>query len=266
RWDLGNSLNSLAGLKRAGAEEAYHRAIEVFTKLVASAPNDPRNRQMLAVTHINLGEFQAANGQAALAEASYNEAVTRLEQLVTEDPTTVSNQAYVGYALAGLGQLQLSLGKAGDARALFEQAIDHQQKALAASPSSSFARNNLLAHRKALAQVLLALHDHSTAAATAEQIAKEPRTSAALADAAGVLARCVPLAQSDSALTEAGRKTKAQALADRALALLREAIAKDPKTVDRIKANPDFEPLRSRDDFQKLIATGAQPPAQPKVD
>src|SRR5262249_34137781 len=74
--------------------------------------------------------------------------------------------------------------------------------------------------------------------------------------AAGFLARCAPLAEKDTRLPEAERRTLAGAYADRAMARLREAIAKGCKDAEQLTKNPAFDPLRSRADFQELARAG----------
>jgi hypothetical protein len=74
----------------------------------------------------------------------------------------------------------------------------------------------------------------------------------ARAEAARLLARCAPLAASDAALTPSRRAVISGAYADRAIALLREAVeGKDPEA-DRLLQDPAFDPIRGRDGFKAL--------------
>ena len=52
----------------------------------------------------------------------------------------------------------------------------------------------------------------------------------------------------------ARRKELARGYAERALALLRQAVQRGFKDAARMKKDPDLEPLRTRDDFKKLLA------------
>jgi hypothetical protein len=47
---------------------------------------------------------------------------------------------------------------------------------------------------------------------------------------------------------------KKQEYADRAMTLLREAVAKGFQDVERMKNDTALDPLRNREDFQKLVA------------
>ena len=50
------------------------------------------------------------------------------------------------------------------------------------------------------------------------------------------------------------RKEAAQFYGDAALKLLRDAVSKGYKDVPHMKKDPDLDPLRQREDFQKLVA------------
>jgi eukaryotic-like serine/threonine-protein kinase len=256
RFSLANSLNSLAGLKLAGAEQAYGRSIDVLENLAVDYPSVPSYRQLLAISQNNLGEFQAAQGQSAQAESLYRRASQSLERLALEAPAAADNRGYLGYVLANLARLRLTEGKSAEARALFEEAIGHQQKAIAAEPRNPAWRRNLLDHRKGRAQALLAQGDHAAAVQEAEVIAEEAKGRPdALLAAARVLARCVPLSESGAGLSESERKTRANDLAARAVALLQEAVSKDPKAAAGLKTDPDLAALSSRDDFQRIVTS-----------
>src|SRR5262249_21221306 len=106
-----------------------------------------------------------------------------------------------------------------------------------------------------------ALGDHAAAADAAEQLVRadlEPRPD--LYAAAGFLARAVPLAEKDDRLPPAERRRCAQVYADRAVELLRQALAKGYRDLNQLKSDDALNPLRRRPDFQELLAgVAAQP-------
>ena len=77
--------------------------------------------------------------------------------------------------------------------------------------------------------------------------------------AAGLLAGCARLAARDDRLPESKRQELAMAYGDRALDALRQAVQKGFKDVARLKQDASLEPLRSREEFQELLA-GLGPP------
>lgn len=73
----------------------------------------------------------------------------------------------------------------------------------------------------------------------------------------------MPLAEKDTQLPAAKRRDLAHSYADRAMALLRQAVAKGYKDAAHLKKDKDLDPLRSRPDFQKLLAELEQKKAKP---
>jgi hypothetical protein len=69
-----------------------------------------------------------------------------------------------------------------------------------------------------------------------------------------MMSSCVTLVNKDAQLGEANRKELAQKYADRALALVRQAIARGFKDAERMQKDPRLEPLRTREEFKKLLA------------
>src|SRR5262249_6858235 len=105
-----------------------------------------------------------------------------------------------------------------------------------------------------LARCHLGLGDHARLAAAADDLVRcdyEPASDAY--NAASCLSRCIMLIDKDDQLTEARRKELAQHYADRALALLRQAVAHGFKDAAKMKANPNLQPLRGREEFQRPL-------------
>jgi hypothetical protein len=62
------------------------------------------------------------------------------------------------------------------------------------------------------------------------------------------------LAENDRDLSESKRAQTARSYADQALTRLRVAVAKGFTNAEHLKKDPDLDPLRSRTEFQKLVA------------
>jgi hypothetical protein len=128
-------------------------------------------------------------------------------------------------------------------------------------PQSSL-RNYFCENRQLFAATLLELGEHAGAAEAAADLARvayEPAGDAY--KAACFFSRCVPLVEKDAKLPEAQRKELAKTYADRALEALRQAVANGYKDTANMKKDTALDPLRGRDDFQKLLAEleAAQP-------
>jgi hypothetical protein len=141
------------------------------------------------------------------------------------------------------------------ARQLLEEAVPHHQAALKANPRNPTYRWYYRFNLGVLAPTLAGLRDQAAAVETAEKLRNlgwDPAVEAH--DAACALAQCVPVVEQDEQLAAEQRQKQAQFYADQAMQMLRHAIAKGYKDVEQLKKDKDLDPLRSRDDFQKLLA------------
>src|SRR5262249_47074021 len=114
------------------------------------------------------------------------------------------------------------------ARDLLQDAGPYHQRALQANPQHPKYRENFGKNRSLLALTLARLRDHIGAREVAEQLAALDWDRADHTfKAACALAQCVPAAEQDAKLPEARRHELARDYADRALALLRQAVTLD---------------------------------------
>jgi hypothetical protein len=161
----------------------------------------------------------------------------------------------VGYVLENRGAMELSAGRAAVARPFLERAVAAQEKALTARPKSSATRQMLLGHMRTLAKARAAMGDHAGAAEVADAILKANPTGAdGPRDASRVLARCATLVGTDANLGDDDRARLSVQYADRAIALLSEAVRKGGKALRPKPDDDDFAALRPREDFQRLTA------------
>jgi hypothetical protein len=78
------------------------------------------------------------------------------------------------------------------------------------------------------------------------------------------LARCIPVVAKHGKLDADERKAAVQFYGDEAMKLLREAVAKGFKDAKQMKQDRDLDPLRDREDFQKLLEELEKLPEQKK--
>src|SRR5262249_39706501 len=97
------------------------------------------------------------------------------------------------------------------------------------------------------AATLLNVKDHVRAAADAQAVAESAAaTGQELFLAANVFTSCMSLADKEGPAVEW--------YARRAVTTLRKAAARGFRNAERLKSSAELEPLRSREDFRKLIA------------
>jgi serine/threonine protein kinase/tetratricopeptide (TPR) repeat protein len=251
--NLGNLLDELK--RHPEAEAAWRETLTIQRQLVARYPGVPVYRKGMAMILGNLASLRKGAGRHGEAEKLYREALTLFRQLVDADPTHPGHRNDVAGAMVNLAGL---LGLRQDflaARRLLEEALPHHQAALNCNPHHVTYRRYYRNNRQRLAETHLALKDHAAAAAAGRELlqaAIEPPRDAYTAGC--VLADCARLAAQDASLPEGKRAELATTYGDRAMAALRQAVAKGAREVAQMKTDPDLDSLRQRQDFQELLA------------
>jgi serine/threonine protein kinase/tetratricopeptide (TPR) repeat protein len=261
RRELANATGDLAYFltrqgKDAAALEPYRQVLELRKAIVKQAGSVPGYRRELAASYHDVAQVLRVTGRLKEAESSWRAALELWSQLAVDLPQVPDCQGGLAGALTNLARLHNQRGKFAAAAALLEKAQTHLQAALDARPKDSGFRQSFRDHLVALAQSRLGLADHTRGAAAAGDLTRFGFESANdTYDAAGFLSRCMTLAEKDVQLAEATRKELARGYSDQALALLRQAVTRGFKDAARMKKDPDFEPLRDREEFRKLLAS-----------
>src|SRR5262249_15277601 len=139
-------------------------------------------------------------------------------------------------------------------RTCFQEAKSQQQMALALAPADVDCRLLLCAHYLSVADVLAALKDHSQAVKeTIEVLPLAPPQWPQYPVAAAILARSVRLALDGEKLDEKRQKAMASQYGDRVVELMRKAMATGFQDAEAVRKAPEFEAVRDRDDFKKLL-------------
>jgi hypothetical protein len=79
-------------------------------------------------------------------------------------------------------------------------------------------------------------------------------------DAACFLSRCIGVVTKHDKLDGNQRQEGTQFYSDAAMKILRDAVSKGYRDAAKLKKDTDLEPLRQREDFQKLVAELEAPP------
>ncbi len=247
---LSNRGSNLNKAKLPGAEESLRRSLALLDALGSENPKSPDVRLRLAAAQNNFADWLASAGRPGDAEPAFKSSIELFAGLVAEFPAVLAYKAILGQARGEYGQFLVAQGRQGDARTLLEEGIRDERTALAPGPE---AREPLRKHLTTLAALELDRKAHAEAARACEEMLKVAgAVPSARAEAARLLARCAPLAASDAALTPSRRAVISGAYADRAIALLREAVeGKDPEAA-RLLRDPAFDPIRNRDGFKAL--------------
>src|SRR5262249_4218524 len=209
----------------------------------------------LARSLVNLGQVEGSRKQVAKEEAHYRRAISVLGKARPAPLDWLQTMVDAQHNLIAV----LLDGKqwAKGAEALRE-AIRYQEEAAAAAPKDLGQLARLANYRVELLATLVQLKDPVAAGKCAEEYLallgrwkkgewREPFR------AAGLAARCAVMVTEDAKLPGAQLKKAAQAHGDRAMTLLRAAVARGLRNAGLIRDAADLQPLRSHDDFKKLL-------------
>jgi serine/threonine protein kinase/tetratricopeptide (TPR) repeat protein len=238
----------------AEALAAHEKARAIRQKLADTNPTAPEFSNTLASSHQNIGWILARLGKTAEALAAHEKVLTIRQKLADANPTIPDFQSelagslyYTGRLLARLGRFDEALAALDRGQALFQKLADaHPDNAtftLRLGYSHAFrgaARARAGQFAEAAADLRKALDLWSrTRDPDAEDHFERARALAVLAGLG---------AEGKSGVSAA----EAAAFADQAVAALQDALQAGWDNGAELK-EPDFDPLRQRADFQKLV-------------
>jgi tetratricopeptide (TPR) repeat protein len=280
-YNLGNLLTDLG--KRTEAEAAHREALAIREKMAAHYPAVPAYRQELATSHNVLGLLLAGMGQRAQADEAYRRALAIQEKLAADFPAVPAYRTHLGGSQCNFGHLLRDSNEPEQALPWYGRAMDTLEAVLRQVKVDVTAQQFLRNAHWGRARALDALKRHAEAVKDWDKVielsaeAERPgfrmqraisrvrarQENAAIQEAeelaksadANVLYDCAcVLALAAGRKEEAGAKLSKKECAERAIALLRQAVAKGWKDAEHTKKDDGLKALRERDDFKKLLA------------
>jgi eukaryotic-like serine/threonine-protein kinase len=213
----------------------------------------PEHWQALARSQAILGMAYRGQAQTEQAEKEQQQAVEIFEKLANEHPGVQEYLYDVGRCYAELGLTANRAGRPDDAVAHYDKAIAILDGVFAGGLRA--ARNPLLNVRIDRAGARAARGEHAHATAEAEALARQGELrSGHVYDLACAFGQAATAADRDNKLSPAEQARMKARYADRAMEFLQRAVAEGYRYPQMLKTDPDIEPLRTREDFQKLLA------------
>ncbi len=251
--ELGVALATSGRL--ADAEPLWLRARDLQEQLIAQYPDATDYWQKLINTFFNLTELYLSLDRSREVEANYHRFVKMLERRVDSFPKMPEHKHELGVVLNNFATFLLRRDKLTEAGRQLREAIHYQQAALKDNPKQAGFRLALCGHYLSLADTLVQLEDHGEVTRVMTELIDVAAASwQDYPRAASLQARCIRLAEQDKRLAAAKRTELVQRYGDQAMNLLRRALAQGYKDVNSLKKAAEFEPLRTREDFRKLLA------------
>jgi tetratricopeptide (TPR) repeat protein len=260
RRDLAGMIMNLGALEledRHPDEALGHlrEAQSLQERLVRDNPAVLDYSQDLARTYATLGEAYRQLGRPAEAVRPLEQACDLRAMLVRSDRANLDYQSELGRALSPLGSVLAELGDRGKALEAFREAREHHVIAFSKAPDIVPYRKYLTEHYRLLAAGERRLGDPDAAAAAALECRNLwPEDPAELFAVARDLALCIPLVGPASGGASVAAPDGRRKYAELAMGALRQAIAGGFTDSSLLRDDPDLEPLRSREDFQRILA------------
>jgi tetratricopeptide (TPR) repeat protein len=223
------------------AEEAYRAALRL-------APDDPD-------AHENIGSLQSQMGKPAEALPALQKALAIRQKLADANPTVSRHQVEVARVHNNLGRLLVRQERYADALTAIDTGLVIRQKLVEADAKNTVYTNHLGYSHACRGWALVRSGQPSQAAADLRralelwakvpplEIDKQVERSRALALLAGLGG------DAKSGVT----KAEARTFADQSVAALADVVKTGWALPSELK-EPDFDALRGRADFQKLVA------------
>ena len=241
-------------------EKLLRPIVEFWERSAAAEPSVMNYRSKLAITLTDFADVLEKRDRMSEAERVLHRTAEVRLQLSKDLPSTPWNFIQAGDLLARLASLVAVRGDLAAARVLEEQAIAQKQAALALAPANPDYLQRVSTSHIALIETFIRLHEYDDAArAVSELVSFSPDSGPQCFGAGSLLARCVPSPDAGPRLSDARRRELARTHGDRAVELLRVAQKKGYRDVEVLKTDHTFDRIRSRADFQALLAASLAP-------
>jgi tetratricopeptide (TPR) repeat protein len=248
--NLGNLLKTQG--KRPEAEAHYRQAVALGERLVADFPRVPAYAVSLGGSYCNFGLVLTEGGQPAQALEWYAQAIRVLQQALDRTPDVRARE----FLRKSHANRAVALGRIGR----HAEAVPDWDRAIALDEGPQRPTDRLL---RACALAHCGEGTQATREATEVLQASIPGADL-LYEAACVYALVAAHAEKAPRPPQTS-SLRAEQHARRAMALLRDAVAKGYRDVAHLRRDPDLDRLQVRADFQQLVADleARQKPAPP---
>jgi eukaryotic-like serine/threonine-protein kinase len=230
------------------AEQLVRQALAVQERLAADFPTVPKYRQELESSHNNMGLLLAGLGKGPEAEQSHRQALAIGERLAAEFPAVREYRHELAESHNDLGVLLTIAGKRLEAEQLFRQALAIREKLAADFPAVPEYQINPQREqlRYRASRAVSRLNAGQVVEAVAE-VAELSKTSDWNAEQWYDFACVYAVACGKIAANK-------QEYSDRAVQLLHRAVKTGFNNAAHMKKDTDLDPIRSREDFKKLMS------------
>ena len=250
--------------KLPGAEESSGRSLDLFDTLAAGPAPTPDLRLRLAAARSNLGDWRGPRPPARRRSRTTPGRSPSSTPSPPSSPACRGLQGGPGPGPGHFGELRIAQGRPAEARTLLERGI---REGRARSPPTPGPRPRRVLRKqlRPWPALLIGQGAYAEAAKAGEESLKVAGDlPAARVEVARLVARCIPMAAADARPhPEPDGRSWPATFADRAIALLREAIEAGDPGSDGLLGDDAFDPIRDRDGFKTLRLASAEGASRP---
>jgi serine/threonine-protein kinase len=222
-------------------QEHHEAAIRLCEGLIKDFPRDYTIPADLAFVCLVYGDAHRRQGRLDEAGKLYQKHLADAESALAREPRSVWVKFVLAHAYQRQGALLVQQGQPALAAEPLEKSLKKWEEL------ARVGKNNL-SYQLALCEALARSGEVDSARDKVETLLKQfPNRPEALIEAARCFTLCVPHRPADK-----------RALTDKAVALLRQAIAQGYRNPAALATDPDWEEIRSGANFQKLLEQARQ--------
>jgi serine/threonine protein kinase/tetratricopeptide (TPR) repeat protein len=237
------------------AETELLAAITIEKQLAADFPSVPVYRSGLANSQHNLALICSRTGRLREAEAAYRDTAAVRRQLAADYPSMPAYQEDAANDINGLALFLMDHGHPKEAESAFRESLALREELARRDPANTDYRAMVTQPKALLATLWAANGDYARAIAQVDAVDTNPHiTAQAYYDMACACSLASAAVTKDAKLSATNRMAFSEDYAARAVALLGKAKAGHFRNIGQeMKTDSDFKPIRSRQDFQKLL-------------
>jgi serine/threonine protein kinase len=251
--NLGSLQSRVAHPDQAVA--SYDAAGKIADELVEKYPDLPLYRHLQTRILINMGILADHTGKREEALHSYETArIIIQDKLLRKDPENPDWKGDLAMTWGNTGETLRAQGRLEEALKAYQRAAVLLREAVEKAPGVVTFKELCFTNTGNLARILSELGKVTEAIATVRDLRRilpaHPQNYYQMASAVSL---CIPaIAKGKNEPTDQDRAQQRQ-LGDQAMEDLRYALVLGYSDVEHLKKDPNLDPLRSRDDFKKLV-------------
>jgi tetratricopeptide (TPR) repeat protein len=240
--------------KPAEAQREYQKALAIQQMLTDANPTATLLQTDLALSHNNIGHVLLRTGESTEALKEHQKALAIQKKLVDANPAVTEFEEDLAWSHSLVGRLHAREKRFAEAFAALDGALAIRQRLADAHPTSTQCTNYLgESHASRGWAHVRAGHPAEAAADLRHALALWEKGNSTDVEDCFERSRALALLAGLAADGKSGvTAAEAAAFANQAVAALRDALQAGWGQYDELK-EPDFDPLRKREDFQKLV-------------